>query len=77
MKGYIISDIDFTQVKLFDEYKNMTARGYTPDRMCYIVFEDGSKEEINEEKYNSEKLLINESHIRQMVRETLRRYLQL
>ncbi len=77
INGHIISDIDFIQVKPFDKYKDMTARGYTPDRRCYIVFEDGSKEEINETKYNSSRLLINESHIRKIVRETLRRYLQL
>lgn len=77
LRGNIISDIDFTQVKPFDKYKDMTARGYTPDRRCYAVFEDGTKEEVNESKFPSGILLINESHIRQIVRETLRRYLQL
>ena len=77
LMGNIISDIDFTQVKPFDKYKDMTARGYTPDRRCYAVFEDSTKEEVNESKFHSGTLLINESHIRHIVRETLRRYLQL
>ncbi len=43
LSGHIICDIDFTQVKPFDEYKDMTARGYTPNRRCYMVFEDSGK----------------------------------
>ena len=61
MDGHIICDIDFTQVKPFDEYKDMTARGYTPDRRCYIVFEDGFKEEVNEQRSISLKKIIKES----------------
>ena len=50
LNGNIICDIDFIQVKPFDEYKDMTARGYTPDRRCFMIFEDGYKEEINENR---------------------------
>lgn len=46
--GKIISDIDFTQVKPFSKHRNMTARGYTPDRRCYMIFDDGNIEEMNE-----------------------------
>lgn len=60
LDGNIICDIDFTQVKPFDEYKDMTARGYTPDRRCYMVFEDGYKEEVNESRSNKLERLINE-----------------
>ena len=57
LDGHIICDIDFVQVKPFSEYKDMTARGYTPNRKCYIIFENGYMEEVNEQKkvgaYNS------------------------
>lgn len=60
LSGRVICDIDFTQVKPFDEYKDMTARGYTPNRRCYMVFEDGYKEEVNESKYVELKRFIDE-----------------
>lgn len=46
--GVVISDIDFIQVKPFSEDKDMTARGFTPDRRCYMVLADGKRTEVNE-----------------------------
>ncbi len=59
-EGRIISEIDFTQVLPFSQYKGMTARGYTPDRRCYMVFENGNLEEVNENKRYRIDSLINE-----------------
>ena len=70
LSGHIICDIDFTQVKPFDEYKDMTARGYTPNRRCYMVFEDGYKEEVNESRNTRLESIINEC-----VDRCLRKYL--
>jgi hypothetical protein len=36
----------------------MTARGYTPDRRCYMVFENGDKEEVNESRKAIDKIVI-------------------
>ena len=71
LDGRIICDIDFTQVKPFDEYKDMTARGYTPNRRCYMVFEDGYKEEVNESRNTRLESIINEC-----VDRCLRKYLK-
>ena len=54
--GIIISDIDFMQVKPFSKYRDMTARGFTPDRRCYMIFDDGDREEINESLENKQSL---------------------
>lgn len=71
LNGHIICDIDFTQVKPFDEYKDMTARGYTPNRRCYMIFEDGYKEEIDENKGIRLESIINEC-----VNRCLKKYLK-
>ncbi len=61
LDGDIICDIDFKEVKPFSEYRDMTARGYTPDRRCYMVFEDGFKEEVNEQIRRNIKNIIDEA----------------
>lgn len=73
--GKIISAIDFTQVLPFSRFKDMTARGYTPDKKCYIVLPDGSRMETNEQKGSDSgnKVLITESAIVDMVRESVYR----
>ena len=63
LSGNIICDIDFLQVKPFDRFKDMTARGYTPDRRCYMVFEDGYKEEVNENIRNDYDSIIGETSV--------------
>ena len=77
VNGNIISDIDFIQVKPFREENNMVARGFTPNRKCYVIYEDGKRIEVNESKTYDDTLLLNESHLRHIVRETLRQYLHL
>ena len=75
-KGYIrlVSDIDFTQVLPFSEYKDMTARGYTPDRRCWMVFEDGVREEVNESKKARKPNVIRltKNELRQVIAESVR-----
>ena len=75
-KGYIrlVSDIDFTQVLPFSEYKDMTARGYTPDRRCWMVFEDGKREEVNESKkvMKPNVIRLTETELRQVIAESVR-----
>lgn len=75
--GKIISAIDFTQVLPFSRFKDMTARGYTPDKKCYIVLPDGSRMETNEQKGSDSgnRVLITESAIVDMVRESVERIL--
>lgn len=75
-KGFIrlISDIDFTQVLPFSKHKDMTARGYTPDRRCWMVFEDGNRIEVNEAKRIDKPNLIRltESQLKQVIAESVR-----
>lgn len=72
-----------------DDYNTIYAIGFQGDR-AFAIYQDGnikvlpsSKEEyLNKkhkyyESHKPHKKVITESHIRQMVRETLRRYLQL
>ena len=75
LDGCIISDIDFTQVKPFSSDYDMTARGFTPNRRCYIVYPSGEREETNESVRKKNVTVITESDLRMMVRETLRRIL--
>lgn len=73
--GRIISDIDFTQVKPFTENNNMIARGYAPNRRCYAVYEDGSREEVNESKdvIFGKKIYLTETELKHIITESVRR----
>ena len=73
LDGHIVSDIDFTQVKPFSEYKDMTARGYTPDRRCYMVYDDGSRTEVNETRNRTKSNIthLTETHLKQIIFESV------
>lgn len=73
LDGHIVSDIDFTQVKPFSEYKGMTARGYTPDRRCYMVYDDGSRTEVNETRNRTKSNIthLTETHLKQIIFESV------
>lgn len=74
-EGYpkIVCDIDFTQILPFSEYKDMTARGYIPDRRCWMVFDDGKREEVNESrKINKANVIrLTESDLKRIIIETM------
>lgn len=80
-KGNIISDIDFTQVKPFSRYKDMTARGYTPNRRCYMVFDNGDLDEVNENKqYKTNRnmkqvIRLTESDLHRVIKESVNKIL--
>ena len=74
----LVSEIDFTQVLPFSGDKDMTARGYTPDRRCWMIFEDGNREEVNEtKKYKkSNTIRLTETKLRQIITESIRNCLK-
>lgn len=77
ISGDIISDIDFAQVLPFSKDKGMTARGYKPNRTCWMIYPTGRRIQVDESKKKPNKLIIEtEQRLKNIISEAVRQALK-